>query len=303
MVLNGENVIIPLISAQLNNNFNFNWLLKKVNVGSRRVFPNTDGFTLSPDPLLGSYCNILWDENTTDFRALPTLDYSGTNQRSFVNRIAAYPPPGGTEALHYSDEYRCCTVINASKMFQKGFVFEQYENGDYVPQHQVLVRSYCLPEDIYAYWLLPDENHRYLQVTGALGYAIVIIEGDYANVKTDWDAANGISFLVGSIYNNELHPSIVDPVENDRNREDELHHSGFRTTNKLLGTFTFDGQTYSIISMTGKMSSMPYYPDYAMRDRISQPYLISNWQHEGREIPYPKYVMMLGAEYYGYQIE
>lgn len=144
-----------------------------------------------------------------------------------------------------------------------------------------------------------DDGVTSLQVHGAVAYAIVIVKGNYASFKNDFDAANGFVFLNGSSYGGSAALGVWDPVASDPDsRVDELIHSGFRTTNKLLGVFTSGGDIYSIVAMKGKLSSQPALPSYIVTGMVSQPFLISN---SSNNVPMPTRCLLLGAEYYGYQ--
>lgn len=301
MVLIGEDVGLSFMPAQLNNNFGFNWLLKKVYVGSRRVFPNTDGFTVSPDPLLGSMCNVYWNASFTDWQQLPVLTYNGSTNTSYFERVRNNPPPG-SQYLYYTDRYECATAVGSYTTYEsysKRMTLRNVENTSYQPEDAHITRSIRIPQYVNCLWLHHDDGVTSLQVHGAVAYAIVIVKGNYASFKNDFDAANGFVFLNGSSYGGSAALGVWDPVASDPDsRVDELIHSGFRTTNKLLGVFTSGGDIYSIVAMKGKLSSQPALPSYIVTGMVSQPFLISN---SSNNVPMPTRCLLLGAEYYGYQ--
>lgn len=301
MVFLGEDVGLAFVPAQLNNNFNFNWLLKKVYVSSRRVFPNTTGFAGTPNELLGSFCRVYWGPGLTDWQMLPTLDFAGdTSTSAYYYRLRNTPPPG-SQYIYYTDRYRCATVGVGGNYVEsydlKMMSPYRVQSSIYSPEDPYVIKTSQVPEYLLVSWLQKDSVGTNIDFRGAVAYAIVIVKGDYSTFKADFDALNGFVFLNSASVSTERVMNILDPVASDTSRDYEYVHSGYRTTNKLLTTFVSDGDTYSIVAMKGKLSSQPAYPDQIITKCVSQPYLITDMN---AGVPVPERVLLLGAEYYGF---
>lgn len=310
MILHGNEIILPLKQANLNTEFQFDWVPRTVYTGNICIYPKNAIYS----DTIGAFQNIYYNATHNTYSDLPDL-WSGQKDanRIFAARQYYDPVDHGSDWRHrvwrthtavrdaadYPSNPFSCVTANMWRMRLEDYAYEP-EDPDY-PAWQPRPYQY---QDVY--WVCNTDTSKSITVTGVTAWAVLLFF-DLANLTTAIENGVkkiGFTFLQGYRLSNNMSRAnigIVDPVPWSGTPTGHTTHYGFGdgwqpsvslNSVSILKDFTRNGTRNTIVALKGKITWL----DESLTTGImSQPYL--NFGHG--DTPKDGKLLMLGAEYHG----
>lgn len=291
--------------SSLNTNFGFNYVPRRVYVGSRCYFPKN----LTFDDTLGAIQMVYYDSYHNTWDGLPDL-YNPDKNRTYERIMYMNPSSKGDTSIRNRIWYTqtvlrdyltdtshpySCTVANMAHIKVEDANYRA-EDPDY-PAWQPCPHRY---QD--AYWVYNPNSGR-MNVTGLTAWALIGYTGDTNRESEFYNI--GFNFLYGGtggyLQTHKAFLDVFDPVPFTSSQSANTYHYGYRGSSshvsvKTIATFQYAGVTvrFTLLSTVINLLSSPV--NYV--GIISQPYLNFALSSYFRTSNTSK-LLILGAEYHG----